>query len=88
MKWVLTKNSEKEVCFIEELINFIKNLKIDLILDNNVLEETVNSLATNVDDIWHKHSRKANITKYSKAWWDDKYWKDLDKYRQSKWLEN
>ena len=51
MKWVLAKSSEEEDCFIEELINFIKNLKIDSILNSNVLEEIVNSLATNVDDI-------------------------------------
>ena len=51
MKWVLAKNSEEEDCFIEELIKFIKNLKTDSILGSNILEEIVNSLATNVDDI-------------------------------------
>jgi len=53
-----------------------------------VLEGIVNSLATNVDNIWHKHSRKVNITKHSKAWWDDNCQKNLDKYKQSKQLED
>ena len=84
MKWVLAKNSEEEDHFIEELLNFIKNLKIDLILDSNTLEKIVNSLTTNIDNIWHKYSKKVNITKHSKAWWDNNCQKDLNKYRQSK----
>ena len=51
MKWVLAKNSEEEDHFIEELLNFIKNLKADLILDSNTLEKIVNSLTTNIDNI-------------------------------------
>jgi len=50
-KQSLTKNNEKEDHFIEELTNFIKNLKTDSILDSNTLEEIVNSLTINVDSI-------------------------------------
>jgi len=73
MKQVLTKNSEEEDHFIKELINFIKNLKTDSILDSNTFKGIVNSFTTNVDNIWHKHSRKVNITKHSKAWWNDNF---------------
>jgi len=51
MKQSLTKNSEKEDHFIEELTNFIKNLKTDSILNSNTLEEIVNSLAININSI-------------------------------------
>ena len=88
MKWSLTKNSEDEDHFIEELTNFIKNLKTDFILNSNILKEIVNSLAINVDSIWYKHSKKVNITKHSKAWWDDNCWRDLNIYRQSKQLKD
>ena len=81
MKWVLAKNSEEEDHFIEELLNFIKNLKTDLIFDSNILEEIVNSLTINVDNIWHKYSKKVNITKHCKAWWDNNCQKDLNKYK-------
>ena len=34
----------------------------------NMFKGIVNSLTTNIDDIWYKHSRKVNITKHFKAW--------------------
>ena len=84
MKGVFARNSKEEDHFIEKLINFIKNLKTDSILNSNVLKGIVNSLTTNVDNIWHKYSRKVNIKNHSKAWWNNNCQKDLDKYRQSK----
>jgi len=51
MKQSLTKNSEEEDYFIEDLTNFIKNLKTDSILDSNILEEIVNSLTININSI-------------------------------------
>jgi len=81
MKQSLTKNSEKEDHFIKKLINSIKNLKIDSILNSNILEEIVNSLTISINSIWHKHSKNVNIMKYSKAWWNNNCWRDLDMYR-------
>ena len=83
-KQSLIKNSEEEDYFIEDLTNFIKNLKMDFILDNNTLEEIINSLVINVNNIWYKHSKKVNIMKHSKVWWDDNCQRDLNMYRQSK----
>ena len=51
LKHILIKNSEKEDQFITELKNSIKNLKTDSILNINVLEEIINSLAINVNDL-------------------------------------
>jgi len=79
-KQSLIKNSEEDH-FIKELTNFIKCLKIDFILDNITLEEDVNSLAINIDSIWYKHSKKVNIMKHSKAWWNNNCQKDLNIYR-------
>ena len=39
-KQVLAKNSEEKDYFIKELINFIKNLKTDSILDSNIVVAT------------------------------------------------
>ena len=45
-------------------------------------------LAINIKNIWLKHSKNINITKYSKAWWDNNCYKDLNKYQQSQSLED
>ena len=45
-------------------------------------------LAINIKNIWLKHSKNVNITKYSKALWDDDDHKDLNKYQQSRSLED
>ena len=47
------------------------------------LENIVQILATNIENIWLKHSKNVNITKYSKVWWDNNCCKDLNKYQQS-----
>ena len=60
-KHALIKKSEEEDWLIAEVKNFIKNLKTDFIVDINVLQEIVNY-------IWHKHSKKINITRHFKAW--------------------
>ena len=70
------------------MTNSIRNLKTDSILDSTTLEEVVNSFTIDVDSIWCKHSKKVNIMKHSKAWWDNNCQKDLDMYRQSKQLED
>ena len=70
-KHVLIKNSKEKDWFIKELINSIKNLKTDSILNSSALEEIVNSFATNINSLWYKHSKKVNITRHSKAWWNN-----------------
>jgi len=64
----LIKGSDEENQFIENLIQFIKNLKTSSIQDVELLEEVVQLLATNIEDIWFKRSKTVNITRHSKAW--------------------
>ena len=87
-KQSLIKNSEEETHFIDELINSIKGLNIESIQSIDTLEAIIQLITNNSDRIWHKHSKIVNIIKHSKAWWDNNCHRDLDMYRQSKWLED
>ena len=66
-RWSLIKESDEENRFIEDLIQFIKNLNITSIYDAESLEEIIWHLAIKIEDIWFKHSKMVNITKHSKA---------------------
>jgi len=87
-KQSLVKNSEEKGQFIDELISLIKGFKTDAIQNTVALEDIVHLLTNNIQRIWYKYSKKVNITKYSKAWWDNTCHRDLDSYRQSKYLED
>jgi len=45
---------------------------------------TNRDLGDNIERIWYKHSKNVNITKHSKAWWNDNCHRDFNIYRQSK----
>ena len=87
-KQSLIKNSNKENYFLEELINFIKSMNMSSIHNIEALEIVVQTLAINIKNIWLKYSKNVNITKHFKAWWDDDCHKDLNKYQQSRSLED
>jgi len=36
-----------------------------------VLENIIQMIAINIENSWLKHSKNVNITKHSKAWWND-----------------
>ena len=76
----LIKESDEENQFIEDLIQFIKNLNTSSIQDIESLEEVVQFLATNIKDIWFKHLKMVNITRQSKAWWNEDCCHTLYKY--------
>ena len=87
-KYILIKNSKEEEQFVKEVKNSIKNLKTNFIININTLEETVNLLAVNIDSLWHKNSKKVNISRYFKAWWDNNCQRDLDACWHSRSLNN
>ena len=41
-----------------------------------------------IENIWFEHSKLVNITRYSKAWWNEDCYYSLDKYYQTCSLEN
>ena len=41
-----------------------------------------------MNEIWFKHSKIVNITKYLKLWWNDEYQRKLEKYRLSRHLKD
>jgi len=84
----LIKNSKEESHFIKELVCSIKSININAIQSIDTFEFAVQTFSSNINRIWHKHSKVANITKYSKAWWDDNCHRDLDMYRHSKQLKD
>jgi len=77
----LPKNSEEKAYFIKELIYSIKRLTTDSIPSIDALETIVQTFADNINRIWHRHSKVVNITRHSKAWWDNNCHRDLDIYR-------
>ena len=70
--------------FIKEVIASLKNLGMSNVLDIPNLERVVNDFANIINNAWTKNSKIINITKHTKSWWDNKYNKDLAKYRASK----
>ena len=87
-KRTITKNSEEEELFIEEIITSFKNLDMSNILDIPNLEQIINNFANIVDNVWMKNSKFVNITRHSKSWWDKNCNKDLERYRSSKSIKD
>ena len=80
-KWhFLIIGSDKENQFLEELTLFIKRLDISSIKSIKILKNIVHELFINIENIWFKHSKMVNITKYSKVWWNEDCQRNLDKY--------
>ena len=52
------------------------------------LEEVIQEFASIIEEIWYKHSKYVNITKYSKAWWNEEYNRDLVTYQASRKRKN
>jgi len=62
------KNSEEERNFITEIIESIKQMNTDHIKRNEDLEQIVQDFTYKMNDIWFKHSKIVNITRYLKLW--------------------
>jgi len=67
----IIRNSEEEN-FVSELMNVIRNIDTSSILDKESLETIVQKYVRISKSIWYKFSQYINITKYSKAWWNEK----------------
>ena len=87
-KRTITKNSEKEDKFINEVIASFSKFDMSNISNILKLEKVVIDFANIVDLTWLKNSKIVNIIKHSKSWWNEEYNKDLANYRFSKSIEN
>ena len=86
--WTIIKNSKEENGFINELKNTIGNIDTSNISDKVLLEEKVQEYMIILESLWNKYSKSVRITKYSKAWWNDKCNTKLNMYYISKSLLN
>jgi len=87
-KLKIPKNSKEEEIFVKEIINIFKALNTLSITNHELLEYTVNSLATRIEQAWLSNAKNINITKHSKKWWNDNCNRSLSKYREFRNLED
>jgi len=85
---LLAKESNEEEQFIKNIIQIIKSLNTSSIQDAETLEEVVQLLSFKIKEFWHRNSKLVNITRYSKAWWNEDCYLSLKKYHLSQSLEN
>ena len=79
-KQSLIKESDEESLFLEDLTQSIKNLNTSSIQNSETLEEIIWNLSIKIKNIWFKHSKMVNMTRHSKAWWNENCRKTLNKY--------
>jgi len=82
------KNSKEEKHFLEDLIEVIREINIANLQSIEVLKSTIQLFAYYTDRIWYKYLKITKFTKHSKKWWDENYQRDLDTYRQTKYIED
>ena len=85
---MIVKNSVEESNFLAELKNSIRRLNTKYISSKEVLVEIVQEFTDNTKQIWFKHLKIVNITRYLKSWWNKDCQKALKRYRVSKLIED
>jgi len=63
------------------LRNIVGHIDLTNISNYEVLEDITQELSYIIKEIWYKHSKNVNITKYSKLWWNNEYIRDLTTYQ-------
>ena len=87
-KFLLLKKSKEEEIFVKEVIAIFKSLDTSTLLNQESLEQIVNSLVSKIDQAWNTNARKVNITKHSKKWWNEDCNHSLNEYRESRNLKD
>ncbi len=55
------------------LLSLLSSSNTEHIASKKDLEQVVQEFIHNMNEIWFKHSKIVNITKYLKLWWNDEY---------------
>ena len=66
-KYSISKGSEEESSFINDVSSVFKSLNISNISDLTSLDKIINNLAQEIENAWEKHSKIIKITKHSKS---------------------
>jgi len=88
IKLSLPKKSDEEEAFIKKVSSIIKSLNTSNLLNQESLKQVVNLLVARIKQAWNANTRKVNITKYSKKWWNEDCNRSLNKYKESRSLED
>ena len=67
-KCSITKDSEKEMSFIKNLIKNISFMNTSNLSDIKSLENVIDLLTYIIERAWNKNSKIVNILKHSKNW--------------------
>ena len=68
--------------------NYICSIDISNICNIDSLENVTQSIAYSIESLWNNPSKSINITKCSKNWWNTNCNRDIEKYKESKQIEN
>ena len=85
---MIVKNSDEEKVFINNLIKTIRSIDTSDLLDVESLENVVLTLVCFIKRIQEENLKIVNITIHSKTWWNEKYNRDLKKYKLTKHVKN
>jgi len=88
VKRSIVKGSKEEKSFIKEVIASFRSLNMSNMSDIPSLEKIVGNFADIVAESWEKYAKNVNVTKHSKSWWDKNCSRALERYRNTKDLEN
>jgi len=85
---IIIRNNKEEVKFVSELMSIIRNINTSNISSKGLLKEVVQEYTRTSNSIWYKFSKNVNITKCSKAWWNEECNTNLNRYQFSKTIKN
>ena len=87
-KLLLPKKSDEKEVFVKEVSSIIKSLDTSNLSNQEFLKQVVNLLAARIKHAWNANSRKVNIMKHSKKWWNEDCNWTLNKYKESRSLKD
>jgi len=88
VKRSIVKGSEEKKSFIKEVMASFRSLNMSNLSDIPSLKKIIGNFTDIVAESWKKYAKNINITKHSKSWWNKNCSRALEKYRNTKNLED